>query len=174
MGMAGAAMSWQHWQKKRRIKSHCKHVCWTGLQAGSAVQADCCVSQCNAVQHAGMQFELLSCAIVHCACRQVSSKHRTTSQWSNFGDSWCVLQALTLWLQYISMVGSTNVPAPNTVTWLFSASGFAFSSITSGALSTDCLISPYGAINPALKRMVLRLAVPWFSLAILLIGQVLR
>ena len=84
-----------------------------------------------------------------------------------------LLQAITLWLQYVSMVGSANVPAPKSVTWLFSAAGFAFSSVTSGALSTDCLISTQG-IDTALKRLILRLAVPWFTLVILMVAQILR
>ena len=84
------------------------------------------------------------------------------------------MQALTLWLQYIQMIGTTNVPAPGTLTWIFSVTGFAFSSVTSGALSTDCLISAHGGINPVLKRLILRLAVPWFTLVILMVTQVLR
>lgn len=92
---------------------------------------------------------------------------------SSISDVCCAMQAFTLWLQYISLLGNTNVPAPKTISWVFSASGFAFSSITSGTLSTDCLISPYG-INPALKRLILRLAVPWITLVILLVSQVLR
>ena len=84
------------------------------------------------------------------------------------------MQAFTLWLQYISLLGNINVAAPKTVAWLFTFSGFAFSSITSGALSTDCLISPHGNLSPALKRIMLRLSVPWISLVILLLLQLLR
>lgn len=85
-----------------------------------------------------------------------------------------LLQALTLWLQYISMVGTTNVSVPASISWLFSATHFAFSSTSSGVLSTDCLIDIDGAINPALKRLVVRLAVPWFTLVILMVAQILR
>ena len=85
-----------------------------------------------------------------------------------------MLQAFTLWLQYISLLGNANVPAPKTVAWLFTFSGFAFSSITSGALSTDCFINPYGNLNPALKRTILRLSVPWIMFTILLLLQLLR
>ena len=85
-----------------------------------------------------------------------------------------LLQALTLWLQYLSMVGTTNVSVPSSISWLFSATHFAFSSTSSGVLSTDCLIDVDGAINPALKRVVVRLAVPWFTLVILMVAQILR
>ena len=84
------------------------------------------------------------------------------------------MQAFTLWLQYISLLGNANVPAPKTVSWLFSFSSFAFSSLSSGALSTDCLINPNSNLNPALKRTILRLSVPWIILVILLLLQLLR
>ena len=72
------------------------------------------------------------------------------------------------------MVGSTNVSVPASMSWLFSASNFAFTSVSSGVLSTDCLIGVNGKVDPALKRVILRLAVPWFSLVILMVAQVLR
>ena len=84
------------------------------------------------------------------------------------------LQALTLWLQYISIVGSTNVDVPSTIKWVFHASSFAFASVTSGVLSTDCLIDVDSAVNPALKRLVLRFAIPWFILVILMAAVTLR
>ncbi len=69
------------------------------------------------------------------------------------------MQALTLWLQYISLLGQANIPAPSTVHWIFSAASFAFSSLTSGSLSTDCLLNS-GANELAFKRIILHLAVP--------------
>ena len=83
-----------------------------------------------------------------------------------------MLQALTLWLQYISLLGQVNIPAPETLHWLFSAASFAFSSLTSGSLSTDCLLSP-GPVNLAFKRLLLRLAVPPISLCLLAVPQTL-
>ena len=83
----------------------------------------------------------------------------------------CV-QAFTLWLQYTTLVGSINVPIPKTVHWIHSATSFAFSSLTSGSLSTDCLLH-LGGTNTALQRLLLRLAVTPLNLAILRIGQVL-
>ncbi|KAL3155043.1 hypothetical protein ABBQ38_011563 [Trebouxia sp. C0009 RCD-2024] len=83
-------------------------------------------------------------------------------------------RALTLWMQYISMVGSTNVSVPISFGWLFSFTHFAFSSVSSGILSTDCLIGAGGTIDPAIKRVILRLAMPWFTLVILILAQVLR
>ena len=77
-----------------------------------------------------------------------------------------MLQALTLWLQYVSLLGQVNIPAPNTLHWILSAASFAFSSLTSGSLSTDCLLSP-GPVNLAVKRLALHLALPPFIFLLL-------
>lgn len=68
------------------------------------------------------------------------------------------MQALTLWLQYISLLGQANIPAPSTVHWIFSAASFAFSSLTSGSLSTDYLLA--SGPDLAFRRIILHLAVP--------------
>ena len=84
-----------------------------------------------------------------------------------------MLQALTLWLQYVSLIGQVNIPAPNSLHWIFSATSFAFSSLTSGSLSTDCLLSP-GPVNLAFKRLILHLALPpviFFLLAAIQFGM---
>ena len=83
-------------------------------------------------------------------------------------------QALTLWLQYMSILGSTNVDVPDTIQWIFQASSFAFASVNSSVLSTDCLIDANGRVDPAVKRLVLRFAIPWFSLVILMVAVILR
>lgn len=85
-----------------------------------------------------------------------------------------LLQALTLWLQYLTILGSTNVNVPSTIKWVFQASSFAFASVNSSVLSTDCLIDTNGSVDPALKRLVLRFAIPWFSLVILMVAVILR
>jgi len=82
------------------------------------------------------------------------------------------VQAFTLWLQYTSLLGSINVSAPKTIHWISSATSFAFSSLTSGSLSTDCLLR-LGGINTALQRLLLRLAVPPIMFSLLAAGQVL-
>jgi len=61
--------------------------------------------------------------------------------------------------KYTSLLGSINASVPKTMHWISSATSCAFSSLTSGSLSTDCLLSLDG-INPALQRLLLRLAVP--------------
>lgn len=76
------------------------------------------------------------------------------------------MQALTLWLQYLTLIGQINIPSPNTLRWVFSTASFAFATITSGSLSTDCLLSP-GPTNLAFQRLLLQLAVPLIILIVL-------
>lgn len=82
------------------------------------------------------------------------------------------LQALTLWLQYITLLGGINIPAPDTVQWVFNAAQFAFATVTSGSLSTDCLLS--GPVNNALQRILIHLAVPVLMFIALACLQLLR
>ena len=77
-----------------------------------------------------------------------------------------------LHLQYTSLLGSINVSVPRTIHWISSATSFAFSSLTSGSLSTDCLLSLHG-VNPALQRLLLRLAVPPLVFTVLAVFQLL-
>ena len=81
-----------------------------------------------------------------------------------------MLQALTLWLQYISLIGQVNIPAPDTVHWLFNIASLPFSSLTSGLLSTDCLFS---SGNLAFKRLLLHLAVPPITFLLMALIQTL-
>lgn len=81
----------------------------------------------------------------------------------------CCMQALTLWLQYITLLGAVNISAPAPVHWVLSAASFAFASVTSGALSTDCLQS--GSTNTAVQRVLLHLAVPILVLLLLTVIQ---
>ncbi len=85
-------------------------------------------------------------------------------------NSVLVMQALTLWLQYTSLLGQINLPTPTTLHWVFSTCSFAFSSLTSGSLSTDCLLS-LEPTNLAFKRLLLQLAVPPIVLVLLLTVQ---
>ncbi len=77
-----------------------------------------------------------------------------------------LLQVVTLWLQYMSLLGNIGINVPGSVHWVFSIATFAFSSITSGSLSTDCLIRA-GLLRPALQRLLLHLAVPLINLVLL-------
>lgn len=51
------------------------------------------------------------------------------------GKTSFTLQSLTLWMQYMNLISSVNIPFPGSLHWLFSAIAFAFASITSGSLS---------------------------------------
>lgn len=82
------------------------------------------------------------------------------------------LQAFQLWLQYTSLLGTVNVSLPKTVSWLPKAASFAFSSLTSGGLSTDCLLN-VSSTNVALQRLLLRLAVLPTNLLVLAALQTL-
>ena len=100
----------------------------------------------------------------------VAAAHDIAVQVDPVGISWdVVMQAVTLWLQYMTLLAGVNIPAPACLHWVFSAANFAFSTITSGALSTDCLLST--RFNPALQRIVIHLAVPPLVLALLVIIQ---
>lgn len=81
------------------------------------------------------------------------------------------MQAVQLWLQYISLLAGVNIPAPAALHWVFSAANFAFSTVTSGSLSTDCLLS--GVHNAAVQRILVHLAVPPLVLAVMLFIQVI-
>ena len=81
------------------------------------------------------------------------------------------MQALTLWHQYTILLGNIKKSAPGPVHWVFSAATFAFSTVTSGALSTDCLQS--GNTNAAVQRVLLHLAMPLIVLLILVAVQTL-
>ncbi len=83
-----------------------------------------------------------------------------------------VMQVVTVWLQYMSILGNVNIPAPGTVHWVFSVASFAFSTISSGSLSLDCLIRA-GPLRPALKRLLVHLAVPVINLLLLSAWQLL-
>ena len=83
----------------------------------------------------------------------------------------CGLQALTLWLQYIMLLGSINISVPDSINSVFSVASFAFATVTSGILSTDCLQS--GTTNPAVQRVLIHLAVPAMVLLLLIIIQAL-
>ncbi|DBA86046.1 TPA: hypothetical protein ACH3X1_005573 [Trebouxia sp. C0004] len=81
-----------------------------------------------------------------------------------------LLKAVTLWLQYTSLLAGVNVPAPATLHWVFIAVNFAFSTVTSSSLSIDCLLSR--SLNAALQRILVHLSVPLFVLAAMVLIQV--
>ena len=74
-----------------------------------------------------------------------------------------VVQALQLWLQCITLLAGVNGPSPAALHWLFSAASYAFSTVTSGSLSIDCLLT--ASHNTALQRTLIHLAVPPLVLA---------
>jgi len=74
-------------------------------------------------------------------------------------------------LQALTLLGNINISAPEPIHWVFSAASFAFSTVTSGSLSTDCLLS--GHTNPAVQRVLLHLAVPPIVLLVLVFVQTL-
>lgn len=84
----------------------------------------------------------------------------------------CALQAFNLWLQYISLLGLVNIPAPRTVQTLFNVTSMAFTTISSGILSLDCLLT--GSVNRAVQRMLIHLALPLLMLLVLSAIQLLR
>ena len=88
------------------------------------------------------------------------------------GHTCMLVQGVTLWLQYLTLIAGVNIPAPACLHWVFSAAAFAFSTVTSGSLSTDCLLS--GPVNDALQRILIHLAVPPLMLAALALAQLCR
>ncbi|KAL0044981.1 hypothetical protein WJX82_004122 [Trebouxia sp. C0006] len=88
---------------------------------------------------------------------------------ANPGRTSELIRALTLWLQYITLLSNVNNTAPEPIHWIFNAASFAFSTVTSGSLSTDCLQT--GNTNPAVERVLIHLAVPVMVLVILVFLQ---
>lgn len=86
-------------------------------------------------------------------------------------DFLLILQALTLWLQYTSLLGRINVPAPDSLRWVFNIASFVFNSVASGTLSTDCLLSS-GPTNLAFKRLVVQVAGPAITLVVIMAIQI--
>lgn len=91
---------------------------------------------------------------------------------ANPGRTAELIKALTLWLQYITLLGSVNISAPPSVSWIMTAASFSFTTVTSGALSTDCLQS--GSTNTAMQRVLLHIAMPLIVLLLLTAVQALR
>ena len=82
------------------------------------------------------------------------------------------LQAFNLWLQYMSLLGLVDIPAPPTVQILFNATSMAFTTISSGILSLDCLLA--GSVNLAVQGLLIHLALPLLMLVVLSAIQLLR
>ncbi len=91
--------------------------------------------------------------------------HAVTSSFSDW------VQAFNLWLQYISLLGGINIPTPKSVSVIFNAASFAFTSVTSGILSLDCLLS--GHVNHALQGLLIHIAFPVVMLILMFALQVL-
>ena len=81
------------------------------------------------------------------------------------------VQAAQLWLQYISLLSGVNLPTPHALQWVFSAANYAFSAVSSGSLSIDCLFSTHH--NTALQRILVHLAVPVLVLGAMVLIQVI-
>lgn len=81
------------------------------------------------------------------------------------------MQAFNVWLQYSSLLGNANIPTPKTVSVIFSAASFAFTSVTSGLLSLDCLLS--GPVSHALQGLFIHLFFPLLMLILVSALQLL-
>ncbi len=81
------------------------------------------------------------------------------------------VQAAQLWLQYISLLSGVNFPSPPALQWVFSAANYAFSAVSSGSLSIDCLLSTHH--NTAVQRILVHLAVPVLVLVAMVLIQVI-
>ena len=93
------------------------------------------------------------------------------SQCKSILDPLNALQAAQLWLQYILLLGGVNTPTPRPLHWVLSAANFAFSTVTNGSLSTDCLLS--ASHNSALQEIVVHLCVPLLVLLLMLLLQII-
>ena len=82
------------------------------------------------------------------------------------------LQAFNLWLQYMSLLGLVNIPTPRTVQVIFNAASLAFTTISSGILSLDCLLT--GSVDRAVQGLLIHLALPLLMLVVLSAIQLLR
>ncbi len=81
------------------------------------------------------------------------------------------VQAAQLWLQYITLLSGVNFPSPPALQWVFSAANYAFSAVSSGSLSVDCLLSTH--YNTAVQRVLVHLVVPVLVLATMVLIQVI-
>lgn len=81
------------------------------------------------------------------------------------------MQALQLWLQYLTLLAGVNMPPPYALHWVFSAANYAFSAVTGGSFSEACLLS--GHHNTALQSILIHLAVPLLVLAAMLVIQII-
>ena len=61
--------------------------------------------------------------------------------------------------------------SPPALQWVFSAANYAFSAVSSGSLSIDCLLSTHH--NTAVQRILVHLAVPVLVLAAMVLIQVI-
>lgn len=103
------------------------------------------VSTLNACCFRGRQKLVWNCSAYHC-CTEAP----------------LLLQAVSLWLQHTSLLGqiAVTIPVPDSLRAVFTTASFAFSSLTSGLLSVDCLldVGPPGHI--AWKRLSFQFAAP--------------
>ena len=79
------------------------------------------------------------------------------------------MQALQLWLQYLTLLAGVNMPTPYALRWVFSAAKYAFAAVAGGSFSADCLLS--GHHNTALQSILVHLIVPLLVLAAMLVIQ---
>ncbi|DBA73772.1 TPA: hypothetical protein ACH3X2_009743 [Trebouxia sp. C0005] len=82
-----------------------------------------------------------------------------------------LIRAFNVWLQYSSLLGNLNISTPKSVSVVFSAASFAFTSVTSGILTLDCLLS--GHVSHAQQGQIIHLAFPLIMLILVSALQLL-
>lgn len=71
----------------------------------------------------------------------------------------------------MSLLGLVNIPTPRTMQVLFNAVNLAFTTVSSGILSLDCLLT--GSVNRAVQSLLIHLALPLLMLLLLSAIQLL-
>lgn len=71
----------------------------------------------------------------------------------------------------VHLLGNIDLSLPQYVSWVFSAASLAFSAVTNGLASLDCLLS--GSTNHAVQRVIIQLMVPIIVLLLLMASQTL-
>ncbi|KAL0055969.1 hypothetical protein WJX82_006250 [Trebouxia sp. C0006] len=82
-----------------------------------------------------------------------------------------IIRAFNIWLQYSSLLGNLNLSTPKSVSVIFSAASLAFTSVTSGILSLDCLLS--GPVSHAQQGLFIHLSFPLIMLILVSALQLL-
>ena len=83
----------------------------------------------------------------------------------------CWLQALTLRVSYITLLGNIHLSSPKYVGWVFSAASLAFCAVISDLLSLDCLLSR--STKYAVQRVIIHLIIAITVVLLLMASQTL-